>query len=297
MRALFCVADEPGAVKRRRSRDAVGKTRRGGERKGAAHAIAVHPDRAGLGRTLRVGKGDHRRDVVHDRRDRHLGAHPSHPLALGAALLEHVGPKNRIAAGAMVEIGQQHVIADRRQPTRHVAQFLADARRVHQQQYRRIRAAAFRVVDEGFHLPRPWWRCPRSVRSSAFLKKIYLPQKARKTGSRAQAITAPLLVSQSPGAGEWLEKFCALNDNRAADDRRKLLAFARDLLNSDYAGHRLSLVQFAPAPHFNHLNAVYNAFDFSGPLEFVKKAAGLSDSGRRRGGLNAAAAHAFIVRG
>jgi 4-hydroxyphenylacetate 3-monooxygenase len=25
------------------------------------------------------------------------------------------------------------------------------------------------------------------------------------------------------------------------------------------------------------LNAVYNAFDFSGPLEFVKKAAGLSD--------------------
>jgi len=79
------------------------------------------------------------------------------------------------------------------------------------------------------------------------------------------------------GPREWLEKFYTLNDNWAADDRRKLLAFARDLLNSDYAGHRLTFVQFAQAPHFNHLNAVYNAFDFSGPLDFVKRAAGLSD--------------------
>ena len=55
------------------------------------------------------------------------------------------------------------------------------------------------------------------------------------------------------------------------------LAFARDLLNSDYAGHRLTFVQFAQAPHFNHLNATYNAFDFSGPLEFVRRAADLSD--------------------
>jgi 4-hydroxyphenylacetate 3-monooxygenase len=36
-------------------------------------------------------------------------------------------------------------------------------------------------------------------------------------------------------------------------------------------------VQFAQAPHFNHLNAVYNAFDFSWPLEFVRRAAGLSE--------------------
>ena len=79
------------------------------------------------------------------------------------------------------------------------------------------------------------------------------------------------------GPGQWLEKFYTLNDNWHAADRRKLLAFARDLLNSDHAGHRLTFVQFAQAPHFNHLNAVYNAFDFSGPLEFVKKAADLSD--------------------
>jgi 4-hydroxyphenylacetate 3-monooxygenase len=79
------------------------------------------------------------------------------------------------------------------------------------------------------------------------------------------------------GSRQWLEKFYNLNDNWQAEDRRKLLAFARDLLNSDYAGHRLTFVQFAQAPHFNHLNALYQSFDFSGPLDFVRRAAGLSD--------------------
>ncbi|HYZ64148.1 MAG TPA: 4-hydroxyphenylacetate 3-hydroxylase family protein [Acetobacteraceae bacterium] len=78
-------------------------------------------------------------------------------------------------------------------------------------------------------------------------------------------------------AAPWLQKFYTLNDRWHADDRRKLLAFARDLLNSDYAGHRLAFVQFAQAPHFNHLAAVYRSFDFSGPLDFVRRAAGLSD--------------------
>jgi 4-hydroxyphenylacetate 3-monooxygenase len=81
----------------------------------------------------------------------------------------------------------------------------------------------------------------------------------------------------SEGTKDWLEKFYTLNDNWHAEDRRKLLAFARDLLNSDYAGHRLTFIQFAQAPHFNHLAAVYNSFDFSGPLDFVKRAADLSD--------------------
>jgi 4-hydroxyphenylacetate 3-monooxygenase len=79
------------------------------------------------------------------------------------------------------------------------------------------------------------------------------------------------------GSKPWLEKFYTLNENWQAEDRRKLLAFARDLLNSDYAGHRLTFVQFAQAPHFNHLAAVYNAFDFSGPLEFVRRSANLSE--------------------
>ncbi len=90
-------------------------------------------------------------------------------------------------------------------------------------------------------------------------------------------VTPNAAAFQTGDSKNWLEKFYSLNDNWQAEDRRKLLAFARDLLNSDYAGHRLTFVQFAQAPHFNHLNALYQSFDFSSPLEFVKRAAGLSD--------------------
>ncbi len=90
-------------------------------------------------------------------------------------------------------------------------------------------------------------------------------------------VTPNAAAFEAAGTRDWLAKFYTLNEQWAAEDRRKLLAFARDLLNSDYAGHRLTFVQFAQAPHFNHLAAVYNSFDFSGPLEFVRKAASLSD--------------------
>lgn len=90
-------------------------------------------------------------------------------------------------------------------------------------------------------------------------------------------VTPNAAAFQAAGTRDWLAKFYSLNATWEAEDRRKLLAFARDLLNSDYAGHRLAFVQFAQAPHFNHLNAVYNAFDFSGPLEFVRNSAGLSE--------------------
>jgi 4-hydroxyphenylacetate 3-monooxygenase len=90
-------------------------------------------------------------------------------------------------------------------------------------------------------------------------------------------VTPNAAAFHSPGTRHWMEKFYSLNEAWQAEDRRKLLAFARDLLNSDYAGHRLTFVQFAQAPHFNHLAAVYGAFDFSGPLDFVKRAAGLSE--------------------
>ena len=76
----------------------------------------------------------------------------------------------------------------------------------------------------------------------------------------------------------WLEKFYTINEEWVADDRRKLLAFARDLLNSDYAGHRLTFQLFAQSPPFAHLAAVYRNFDWDGPLELVQKSAGLSEN-------------------
>ena len=50
-----------------------------------------------------------------------------------------------------------------------------------------------------------------------------------------------------------------------------------DLANSDYAGHRLTFQLFAQAPPYAHLAAVYRNFDWDGPLDFVRKAAGLSE--------------------
>jgi 4-hydroxyphenylacetate 3-monooxygenase len=82
---------------------------------------------------------------------------------------------------------------------------------------------------------------------------------------------------ESPQTKPWLDKFYTVNENWIADDRRKLLAFARDLLNSDYAGHRLTFQLFAQSPPFAHLAAVYRNFDWDGPLEFVRKSADLSE--------------------
>ena len=78
--------------------------------------------------------------------------------------------------------------------------------------------------------------------------------------------------------GPWLQKFYSINDQWVADDRRRLLALARDLLNSDYAGHRLTFQLFAQSPPFAHLAAVYREFDWKGPLQFAQKAGGLSDA-------------------
>jgi 4-hydroxyphenylacetate 3-monooxygenase len=80
-----------------------------------------------------------------------------------------------------------------------------------------------------------------------------------------------------PETAPWMEKFYTVNDEWTADDRRRLLALARDLLNSDYAGHRLTFQLFAQSPPFAHLGAVYRNFDFSGPLDVVRHAAGLSE--------------------
>ena len=80
-----------------------------------------------------------------------------------------------------------------------------------------------------------------------------------------------------PETGKWMEKFYSINDDWLAEDRRKLLSFARDLLNSDYAGHRLTFQLFAQSAPFAHLAAVYRNFDWGESLGFAHKAAGLSE--------------------
>ena len=73
-------------------------------------------------------------------------------------------------------------------------------------------------------------------------------------------------------------EFYTINDTWKSEDRRKLLAYARDLLNSDYGGHRLTFQLFAQSAPFAQSGAVYRNFDWDATLEFVQKSAGLSDN-------------------
>jgi 4-hydroxyphenylacetate 3-monooxygenase len=82
---------------------------------------------------------------------------------------------------------------------------------------------------------------------------------------------------RAPEIKPWLDKYYTVNEFWSADDRRRLLAYARDLLNSDYAGHRLTFELFAQSPPFAHLGAVFRNFDFKNSMAFTKRAAGLSD--------------------
>ena len=91
-------------------------------------------------------------------------------------------------------------------------------------------------------------------------------------------VTPNVATFESPETKPWMDKYYTINDHWVAEDRRKLLAFARDLLNSDYAGHRLTFQLFAQSPPFAQSAAVYRNFDWDGPLSFVRNGAGLSDN-------------------
>jgi len=100
---------------------------------------------------------------------------------------------------------------------------------------------------------------------------------ARELCGGQVCVTPDAATFRDPETAKWMQKYYSLNDNWLAEDRRKLLAFARDLLNSDYAGHRLTFQLFAQSPPFAHLAAVYRNFDWNEPLRLVKEAANLSD--------------------
>jgi 4-hydroxyphenylacetate 3-monooxygenase len=109
---------------------------------------------------------------------------------------------------------------------------------------------------------------------SRFPEMVHL---ARELCGGQICVTPDIAAFEHPETKPYLEKYYSVNEAWVAEDRRKLLAFARDLLNSDYAGHRVTFELFAQSPPFAHLNAVFVNFDFAGALAFVKGAAGLSD--------------------
>jgi 4-hydroxyphenylacetate 3-monooxygenase len=99
----------------------------------------------------------------------------------------------------------------------------------------------------------------------------------RELGGGQVCITPDAACFEHEDTKPWLDKYYSINENWIAEDRRKLLAFSRDLLNSDYAGHRLSFQDFAQSPRFAHLASVYHNFDWSGPAEMVRQAADISE--------------------
>ncbi|MDQ2682374.1 MAG: 4-hydroxyphenylacetate 3-hydroxylase, partial [Chloroflexota bacterium] len=91
-------------------------------------------------------------------------------------------------------------------------------------------------------------------------------------------VTPDYATFVNPETKPWMDKFYTIGEEWVAEDRRKLLAFARDLLNSDYAGHRLTFQLFAQSPPFANLAAVYRSFDWNESLRVTRDAAGLSDN-------------------
>ncbi len=103
---------------------------------------------------------------------------------------------------------------------------------------------------------------------------------ARELCGGQVCVTPDAASFEHPESGPWLEKFYTVNEDWVAEDRRKLLAYARDLINSDYAGHRHTFQIFAQSPEFANLAAVYRTFDWENAADCVRYAAGLSDRTR-----------------
>ena len=90
------------------------------------------------------------------------------------------------------------------------------------------------------------------------------------------SLTPSAAAFDAPATEPWLTKYYSLNDEWTAQERRKLIAFARDLVSADYAGHRLAFQLFGQSPSYAHLETVYHHFDWEGPMALVREAAGLS---------------------
>ena len=151
VRAFFIFADQPGAVEGCGGGDAFGIAGGGGQRVGAAHAIAMGADRAFFRRRLGIDECQDVGEILHHRRDRHLGADCAHPRLLGAPLGGDVGAVFRVSAGAIVKVGQHDIVAGGAEAAGHVVKFLADAGGVHQQDDHREWAIAFGMDDESLH--------------------------------------------------------------------------------------------------------------------------------------------------
>ncbi|GAA0429307.1 4-hydroxyphenylacetate 3-monooxygenase, oxygenase component [Lentibacillus halophilus] len=94
------------------------------------------------------------------------------------------------------------------------------------------------------------------------------------------AITPDSAALLNPDTKEYIDKYYTVGEDAGEvwtpEERAKLLYFARDLLNSSYAGHRTTFELFAQSPPFAQHMAAYNSFDMEKQRELVRKGANLS---------------------
>ena len=89
------------------------------------------------------------------------------------------------------------------------------------------------------------------------------------------AVTPDSATMADPEIKQYFDQYYAVGE-WTPEDRGRLLYFARDLLNSSYAGHRTTFELFAQSPPFAQQMAVFNNFDMEPQRELVRKAAGLN---------------------
>ena len=91
------------------------------------------------------------------------------------------------------------------------------------------------------------------------------------------AVTPDSETFTDPAIQEYVDKYYSVGE-WSAKERGKLLYFARDLLNSSYAGHRTTFELFAQSPPFAQQMSVFNSFDMEAQREMVRKAADLNSA-------------------
>lgn len=127
--------------------------------------------------------------------------------------------------------------------------------------------------DGGLHTPQQ--SILFSGRYNAVRQLPEMMHIARELSGGQIALTPDAKSFASPHIGPYLEKYYGISERWPAEDRRRLIALARDFLNSGYAGHKLSFQLFSQAPPFAHLAAIFNAFDFGPSKEFTLHCAGI----------------------
>ncbi len=146
------VSAQPGcetrAVDRGRGFHLTRKMRRRVDGIATAHAVADRADNVGARGGLGGGVSEQRFGILHHHGNVDRVHEPEHPLALGRFRVRRDRPDLH-HAGAVIHVGQHHVIARSGEPPRHVAKFLADRGCVHVEQDDRKRSAALGMGDEG----------------------------------------------------------------------------------------------------------------------------------------------------